>query len=82
MGRLIRTHDIIGKGFYYVADKGKRPSVVKAEWVPGRPPKKVMTPAGVLNSLKEAEKFFNVTRATFWKWMREHPQHIYYITKD
>ncbi len=79
MGRLIRTHDIIGEGFYYVADKGKRSAVVKVKGVSGRPPKKVMTPAGVLNSLQEAEKFFNVTRATFWKWMREQPKHIYYI---
>jgi hypothetical protein len=79
MGRLIRTHDIIGEGFYYVADKGKRPAVVKVKGVSGRPPKKVMTPAGVFNSLQEAEKFFNVTRATFWKWMREQPKHIYYI---
>jgi len=44
--------------------------------------KPMMTPAGVLSSRNEALAFFGINPDTMARWLRQHPQHFYYITKD
>jgi hypothetical protein len=44
--------------------------------------KPMMTPAGVMASRNEAMAFFGIRSKAMAQWMREHPQHFYYITKD
>ena len=80
MGWLIRTHERIGKGFYYVADGGKKAFEAPApRQKVGRKAFKVMTPAGLFQSANEAAEFFGFRPKQITEWTRAFPKQFYYI---
>jgi hypothetical protein len=74
---LTRT-DERGQGFYFVSN-GEKKLVVKPKGRIGNKPKKIMTPAGMFESAKQAAEFFGFAPLEVTRWTRNYPQQFYYI---